>query len=79
MGAMGPRTQLASWQEPLSEEHDYVLDGDAFRGEDHQRERRKHTVHGLTQLVPLRGTPLSVMSIQVTRSPNPKAGRCPSW
>ena len=31
-------------------------------------ERRCHVIHGLDQLVPLRGVPLSLLSIQLTRT-----------
>lgn len=68
MGAVGIGDAVVSWQGPLSEEHDYVLDAMHFEVKTTSAERRKHIVHGLTQLVPLRGVPLSVMSIQVTRA-----------
>ena len=46
-----------------------------LRDQDHlDAEQRRHMMHGFTQLVPLRGVPLSLVSIQLTRS-NSEGGR----
>ncbi len=68
----GPAT--AAWQGPLSEEHDYTFDSVHIEVKTTRGERRRHVVHGLDQLVPLRGVPLSLLSVQLTRS-SPDGGR----
>ena len=72
--AIGAGPALASWQGPLSEEHDFVFDNIHLEVKTTSAERRRHVIHGLPQLVPLRGVPLSVLSIQLTRG-TPDAGR----
>lgn len=62
----GPAT--SSWQGPLSEEHDFTFDSVHIEVKTTTSERRRHVIHGLDQLVPLRGVPLSVLSIQLTRT-----------
>lgn len=68
----GPAT--SSWQGPLSEEHDFTFDSVHIEVKTTSSERRRHVIHGLDQLVPLRGVPLSVLSIQLTRT-SPEGGR----
>lgn len=68
----GPAT--SSWQGPASEEHDFTFDSVHIEVKTTRGERRRHVIHGLDQLVPLRGVPLSVLSIQVTRTA-PDGGR----
>lgn len=68
----GPAT--AAWQGPLSEEHDFTFDSVHIEVKTTSGERRRHVVHGLDQLVPLRGVPLSLLSVQLTRS-SPDGGR----
>lgn len=68
----GPAT--SSWQGPLSEEHDFTFDYVHIEVKTTSSERRRHVIHGLDQLVPLRGVPLSVLSIQLTRTA-PDGGR----
>lgn len=68
----GPAT--SSWQGPLSEEHDFTFDSVHIEVKTTSSERRRHVIHGLDQLVPLRGVPLSVLSIQLTRTA-PDGGR----
>ncbi|EGD53288.1 PD-(D/E)XK motif protein [Gordonia neofelifaecis] len=68
----GPAT--SSWQGPLSEEHDFTFDAVHIEVKTTSSERRRHVIHGLEQLVPLRGVPLSVLSIQLTRA-TPDSGR----
>jgi hypothetical protein len=72
--AIGAGPALASWQGPLSEEHDFVFEGIHLEVKTTSAERRRHVIHGLPQLVPLRGVPLSLLSIQLTRS-SPEGGR----
>lgn len=68
----GPAAE--SWQGPLSEEHDFVFTDVHLEVKTTSGEQRRHMMHGLTQLVPLRGVPLSLVSIQLTRS-NSQGGR----
>lgn len=68
----GPAT--SSWQGPLSEEHDFTFESVHIEVKTTSGERRRHVIHGLDQLVPLRGVPLSVLSIQLTRAA-PDGGR----
>lgn len=71
---MGAGTAVAAWQGPLSEEHDFTFDTVHIEVKTTSGERRKHSINGLTQLVPLRLLPLSLLSIQLTRS-SPEGGR----
>jgi hypothetical protein len=68
----GPAT--SAWQGPLSEEHDFTFDSVHIEVKSTSGERRRHVIHGLDQLVPLRGVPLSLLSVQLTRS-SPEGGR----
>lgn len=68
----GPAAE--SWQGPLSEEHDFVFTDVHLEVKTTSGEQRRHMMHGLTQLVPLRSVPLSLVSIQLTRS-NYEGGR----
>jgi hypothetical protein len=72
--AIGAARAVSSWQGPLSEEHDYVFAGVHLEVKTTSAERRRHVIHGLSQLVPLRGVPLCLLSIQLTRS-SQEAGR----
>ena len=71
---IGAGPAVAAWQGPLSEEHDFTFDSVHIEVKTTSGERRRHVVHGLDQLVPLRGVPLSLLSIQLTRS-SPDGGR----
>lgn len=62
----GPAT--AAWQGPLSEEHDFTLESVHIEVKTTSTERRRHVIHGLDQLVALRGVPLSLLSVQLTRT-----------
>lgn len=68
----GPAT--AAWQGPLSGEHDFTFVWAHIEVKTTSSERRRHVIHGLDQLVPLRGVPLSLLSIQLTRTA-PDGGR----
>lgn len=70
----GAGPAIAAWQGPLSEEHDFTLDNVHLEVKTTSGERRQHVIHGLQQLVPLHGVPLSLVSIQLTRS-SPTGGR----
>jgi len=65
---IGAGPAVASWQGPLSEEHDFVFANIDVEVKTTVSERRRHVINGLSQLVPLRGTPLSLISIQLTRA-----------
>jgi hypothetical protein len=71
---IGAGPAVAAWQGPLSEEHDFTFDVVHLEVKTTSGERRKHVIHGLNQLVPLGGVPLSLLSIQLTRSA-PGGGR----
>lgn len=71
---IGAGPAVDSWQGPLSEEHDFVLDEVHLEIKTTSGEQRRHMMHGFTQLVPLRGVPLSLVSVQLTRS-NQDGGR----
>ena len=71
---IGAGPAVTTWQGPVSEEHDFTFDTVHVEVKTTSSERRKHTINGLGQLVPLRGVPLSVLSIQLTRS-SPEGGR----
>lgn len=71
---IGAGTAVAAWQGPLSEEHDFTFDTVHIEVKTTSGERRNHSINGLTQLVPLRRVPLSLLSIQLTRS-SPGGGR----
>lgn len=71
---IGAGPAVAAWQGPLSEEHDFTFDVVHVEVKTTSGERRRHVINGLSQLVPLRGVPLSLLSIQLTRS-SPEGGR----
>ncbi len=71
---IGAGPAVASWQGPLSEEHDFVFGEVHLEIKTTSGEQRRHMMHGFTQLVPLRGVPLALISIQLTRS-NFEGGR----
>jgi hypothetical protein len=65
---IGAGPAVEAWQGPLSEEHDFVFSNIHLEVKTTSGEQRRHKMHGFTQLVPLRGVPLSIVSIQLTRS-----------
>lgn len=71
---IGAGPAIAAWQGPLSEEHDFTFDSVHIEVKTTSGERRRHVIHGLDQLVPLRGVRLSLLSIQLTRAA-PNGGR----
>lgn len=68
IGKIGSGPAIESWQGPLSEEHDFVFSDIHLEIKTTSGEQRRHMMHGFTQLVPLRGVPLSLVSIQLTRT-----------
>jgi len=68
IGQLGPGPAVESWQGPLSEEHDFVFGYVHLEIKTTSGEQRRHMIHGLTQLVPLRDISLSLISIQLTRT-----------
>lgn len=71
---IGAGPAVGSWQGPLSEEHDFVFGDVHLEIKTTTSEQRRHMMHGFTQLVPLRNVPLSLISVQLTRS-NHEGGR----
>lgn len=71
---IGAGPAISAWQGPLSEEHDFTFDSVHVEVKSTSSERRRHIINGLDQLVPLRGVPLSLLSIQFTRTA-PAGGR----
>ena len=71
---IGAGPAISAWQGPLSEEHDFTFDSVHVEVKSTSSERRRHIINGLDQLVPLRGVPLSLLSIQFTRT-SPTGGR----
>lgn len=74
IGKIGAGPAVESWQGPLNEEHDFVFSDVHLEIKTTSGEQRRHMMHGFMQLVPLRGVPLSLVSIQLTRS-NHEGGR----
>lgn len=74
IGKIGAGPAAASWQGPLYEEHDFVFDNVHLEVKSTSGDQRRHMMHGFTQLLPLRGVPLNLVSIQLTRS-NHEGGR----
>lgn len=65
---IGAGRAVESWQGPLSEEHDFTFDQVHVEVKTTSGERRSHVIHGINQLLPLRGVPLSLLSLQLTRA-----------
>lgn len=65
---IGAGPAIGSWQGSLSEEHDFVFSEVHLEIKTTSGEQHRHMINGFTQLVPLRGVPLSLVSIQLTRS-----------
>lgn len=70
---LGPEDAVTAWQGPISEEHDFVFSHVHLEVKTTISEYRRHMMRGFTQIVPLRGVPLSLISIMLTRS-NGKSG-----
>ncbi len=68
IGAVGAELAVSTWHGPLSEEHDFLFDDVHIEVKTTAGEQRKHKINGVAQLVPIPGVPLSLLSIQLTRS-----------
>lgn len=66
--ALGPRAALTAWQGPARGEHDFTLTDDDVEVKTTTAELRHHRITTLTQLAPLPGRDLWLMSIRITRS-----------
>jgi hypothetical protein len=75
---IGAGPAIAAWQGPFSEEHDFVFNDVDVEVKTTVSERRRHVISGLTQLVSLRGVPLSLISIQITRADSEVGRTLPS-
>lgn len=62
----GPETAVESWHGPLAEEHDFFLAGVHLEVKTTAGERRKHMISGVSQLTQAPGTPLWLVSVQIT-------------
>jgi hypothetical protein len=78
LSTIGAGPAVEAWQGPFSEEHDFVFSDGDLEIKTTVSERRRHVINGLTQLVPLRGVPLSVISIQITRAASDVGRTLPS-
>jgi hypothetical protein len=65
---LGPGRAIESWQGPLAEEHDFVFPDLHVEVKTTTNERRRHTIAGVNQLVPLPSRPLHLVSVQLTRT-----------
>ena len=66
--AIGAEPAVLAWHGPVSEEHDFIFDAVHIEVKTTVGEQRKHIINGLAQLVPVPSVPLSLLSIQLTRS-----------
>jgi hypothetical protein len=64
----GDAVAVASWRGPLAEEHDFGFVDVDVEVKTTAGERRRHWINNLTQLVPTKGRPLWLVSIQITRA-----------
>ena len=68
------RDALSAWKGYAPNEHDFVLPAGAFEIKTTTTETRRHRISGLDQLSPVPGSPLWLVSIQLT-SATPATGR----
>ncbi|MDX6276669.1 MAG: hypothetical protein QOJ72_797 [Nocardioidaceae bacterium] len=64
--ASGAATAVDAWHGPLAEEHDLFLAGLHLEVKTTAAERRKHMIGGVSQLSQSPGTPLWLVSVQIT-------------
>ncbi|MBY6363257.1 PD-(D/E)XK motif protein [Rhodococcoides corynebacterioides] len=64
---VGIETAVNSWQGPSSGQHDFVLEHVNLEVKTTSTQKRLHMMHGYYQLVPLAGSELYVLSIQLAR------------
>ncbi|AMY54741.1 hypothetical protein A3L23_03416 [Rhodococcoides fascians D188] len=65
---VGIDTALKSWQGPSAGQHDFVLEQVNLEVKTTSSEKRSHMLHGYYQLVPVGGSELCLLSIQLTRN-----------
>ena len=65
--SVGRGPAMRAWHGPDAEEHDFALGAIAVEVKTTSLERRKHRIATLSQLEPLPGTPLFLLSVQITR------------
>lgn len=63
---IGAGPALAAWNGPTAEEHDFVFADAQIEVKSTSAERRRHVIHGLGQMVPVSGMPLTLLSVQLT-------------
>lgn len=68
IGTIGAVAAVDAWVGPASEEHDFVLAHYDLEVKTTTSETRRHVVHGPGQLLARIGTPLWLVSIQLTRA-----------
>lgn len=66
--ALGPYAALTAWQGPSRGEHDFTLDEADLEVKTTTSELRHHRITSLTQLSPLPGRDLWLLSVRITRS-----------
>ncbi|WP_433303533.1 PD-(D/E)XK motif protein [Actinoplanes sp. CA-030573] len=74
IGAVGPEAAVQAWKGYAPNEHDFVFPGACFEVKTTRTEARRHTIGGLEQLEPTPGTPLWLVSVQITAA-TPAVGR----
>ncbi|WP_250036413.1 PD-(D/E)XK motif protein [Paractinoplanes maris] len=71
---VGPGAAVPAWKGFARNEHDFVFPGACFEVKTTRTESRRHTIGSLEQLQPTPGTPLWLVSIQITAA-TPVVGR----
>jgi hypothetical protein len=66
--AAGAGAGIGCWRGAKREEHDFGFGDADVEVKTTSGERRQHWIHGLGQLVPTGGTPLWLVSVQITRA-----------
>lgn len=66
VAACGAATAVESWHGPAAEEHDFFLADLHLEVKTTAAERRKHMIGGVSQLTQSPGTPLWLVSVQIT-------------
>lgn len=66
VGQLGPTAAVPAWHGPLAEEHDFFFASAHFEVKTTSGERRRHVIGNISQLTQSPGTPLWLVSIQLT-------------
>ncbi|GLY05016.1 PD-(D/E)XK motif protein [Actinoplanes sp. NBRC 101535] len=74
---LGPQEAIAGWRGPHAEEHDFSIAGMDVEVKTTATERRTHWINSLTQLDGNEGTPLWVVSHQLTEAGPQEGWRLP--